>query len=284
MSVTAGRAWARLVLHETLRYDYPSPIRGLRHHLMVMPPARHGGQRRISSSLKVRGARAEVTELIDRFGNVAVEVRAANVRKSVEFVVDVVVELRDKPVPLVGPESCGRLLAPSPRTEPDAALVAAARPLLDSGAAGLELARNINSWVAATMRYRHDVTSVRTSAAEALALGAGVCQDYAHVMLAVCRLCRLPARYVSGHLMGEGGSHAWVEVLVPHDDDPSSLVAVAFDPTNDREGGAGYLTVAVGRDYTDVAPTHGTYSGPPGGRMTMRKSLLEQSEANLVPV
>jgi transglutaminase-like putative cysteine protease len=131
------------------------------------------------------------------------------------------------------------------------------------------------------MRYRHDVTTVRTTAAEALAVGAGVCQDYAHVMLALCRLCGLPARYVSGHLVGEGGSHAWVEVLLPSPGDRSSLVAVAFDPTNDRAAGPGYLTVAVGRDYADVAPTHGSYCGAPGGALTTSKTL-EQEAGDLV--
>ncbi|MDQ3896754.1 MAG: transglutaminase family protein, partial [Actinomycetota bacterium] len=132
-------------------------------------------------------------------------------------------------------------------------------------------------------RYRHDVTTVRTTAAEALALGQGVCQDYAHVMLALCRLCGLAARYVSGHLVGEGGSHAWVEVLLPSPEDPSVHTAVAFDPTNDRRAGLRHLTVAVGRDYADVAPTAGTYRGPSGGRLTTSKSL-EEATADLVPV
>ncbi len=269
----------RLVLQQALRYDYPGPIRGLRHHLMVLPPPSHGDQCRVASSLEVSGARAEVTERMDRFGNVAVEVRAANVQAWIEFVVRVVVDRRPGPARVVSPssdESRG-VLVPSRLTRPDAALRSAALQLQGSGATGLELAARINGWVAGAMRYRHDVTSVRTTAAEALAVGEGVCQDYAHVMLALCRLCTLPARYVSGHLVGEGGSHAWVEVLVPSADDPSSLRAVAFDPTNDRRAGPRYLTVAVGRDYADVAPTHGTYSGPPGGRLTTCKSLDEES-------
>ena len=65
---------SRLVLEQTLRYDYPSPIRRLRHHLMVMPPARHGDQRRISASVDVTGAEVDVVESVDGFGNVAVAV------------------------------------------------------------------------------------------------------------------------------------------------------------------------------------------------------------------
>ena len=263
----------RLVLRQILRYDYTSPIGRLDHHLMVLPPARHGDQVRTLASLDVRGARAEVTESVDSFGNIAVRVRAPRVQACVEFVVHVEVE-RSRVVSAPAGER-DRLLAPSSLTEPDAALRWAAAGLLESGDAGPALAERINAWVAAAMRYRHDVTSVHTTAAEALALGAGVCQDYAHVMLALCRLCGLPARYVSGHMIGEGGSHAWVEVVLPS-------ATVAFDPTNDRRAGWAYLTVAVGRDYADVAPTHGSYCGPAGGRLSSTKAL-EQEAGELVP-
>jgi transglutaminase-like putative cysteine protease len=250
---------------------------------MVVPPARHGDQVRIASALEVTGAEAEVTESVDAFGNVAIEIRAGEVLECVEFDVRVVVERGEEPgCRAVKPAAeARRLLVPSPLTEPDAALCAAARRLVDSGDGGLALAERVNAWVAAAMRYRHDVTSVHTTAAEALRGGAGVCQDYAHVMLALSRLCGLPARYVSGHLVGEDGSHAWVEVLLPPAGAGSPLVAVAFDPTNDRRAGSQYLTVAVGRDYTDVAPTHGSYNGDPGGRLTSSKSL-EQHAVELV--
>ena len=272
----------RLVLRQTLRYDYPLPIQSLDHHLMVLPPIRHGDQVRTESSLEVRGAGAEVTESVDAFGNVAVRVRAARVRAWVEFIVRVSVErLGGAGAPA---HEGRRLLAASELTAPDDELRRAAGVLrAEAGDAGLGLglAQRINAWVAAHMRYCHDVTNVRTTAAEALALGEGVCQDYAHVMLALCRLSGLPARYVSGHMVGEGGSHAWVEVLLPSATNRPSLVAVPFDPTNNQMAGASYLTIAVGRDYADVAPTHGSYSGPTGGTLTTTKTL-EQEEVDLV--
>ena len=261
----------RLVLHQTLRYDYPSPVRRLDHHLVVLPPARHGDQVRTVSSLEVRGPRSQVTESVDTFGNVAVRVQATRVESCVEFVVHVVVERTDGPAVAVPAGDGGPLLLPSSLTEPDTALREVAAELLASGDAGLDLAERINGWVAGAMTYRHDVTTVRTTASEALAVGAGVCQDYAHVMLALCRLCGLPARYVSGHMVGEGGSHAWVEVLLP------SRSAVAFDPTNNRRAGHAYLTVAVGRDYADVAPTHGSYFGPAGGNLSTTKTLEHEA-------
>ena len=90
-------------------------------------------------------------------------------------------------------------------------------------------------------------------------------------MLALCRLCGLPARYVSGHLLGEGGTHAWVEVLVPH---PRTRVAARRRRSTrrtTRAPGLRYITVAVGRDYGDVAPTSGTFEGPFGGELTTHK-------------
>jgi transglutaminase-like putative cysteine protease len=84
-------------------------------------------------------------------------------------------------------------------------------------------------------------------------------------MLALCHLVELPARYVSGHLLGQGGTHAWVEVVVPL---AAHAEAVAFDPCNGRQTDCGYVTVATGRDYSDVAPTSGTYVGTSSGRLT----------------
>ena len=113
---------------------------------------------------------------------------------------------------------------------------------------------------------------MHTTAAQALAAGHGVCQDYAHLMLALCRLLGIPARYVSGHLVGEGGgTHAWVEVLQPV---PGPAVEIlAWDPTHDRPADLRYLTVAVGRDYHDVAPVSGTYCGSDPGRLSAARHI-----------
>ena len=75
-------------------------------------------------------------------------------------------------------------------------------------------------------------------------------------MLALARLCGPSARYVSGHLLGRA-THAWVDVLVPHAG-PRVPLGRSLDPTHNRRAGLRYVTVAVGRDYADVAPTSGT--------------------------
>jgi transglutaminase-like putative cysteine protease len=164
------------------------------------------------------------------------------------------------------------LLDPSALTTADERIQAAAEELAGGAVYGLPLADRINDWVYGSMTYKHDVTGVRTTAAEALALGSGVCQDYAHVMLAVCRAAGLPSRYVSGHMLGQGGTHAWVEVVLPAEGGRDA-VAWAFDPTHASRVGLGYVTIAVGRDYADVAPTSGTYRSGGTGRLTTTKQV-----------
>ena len=111
-------------------------------------------------------------------------------------------------------------------------------------------------------------TSVVSPIDHILETGRGVCQDYAHVMIAVARSWGVPARYVSGYVPLESGStaltsasHAWVECLLP------GLGWTGFDPTNGRLPGESHVRVAVGRDYQDVAPTQGVLLG--GGDSTL---------------
>ena len=266
---------ASYLLRQTFRYEYTEPIRDLSHRLVVIPPERFGDQRRLwhDVSVGVDGARLESGS--DRFGNVIFEVFAPNVRDTIEFVAEVSVERRaDEPNRLSdGWLADGYLLQASRLTEPDETILRAADDLAASVEWGLPLADHINDWVYQSMTYRHGVTGVHTTAAEALALGAGVCQDYAHVMLALCRVSGLPSRYVSGHLLGQGGTHAWVEVVLPTDDGTGDAVAHAFDPTHASRGGLGYVTVAVGGDYADVAPTSGTYRSGARGRLTATKKV-----------
>lgn len=268
------------LLEQRLRYTYATPVRRLRHRLVVVPRAEHGVQRLVDHGLTVSGGPVLVSSTSDEFGNHVVELRAGVVDESIDFEAWALVR-RSGPGGTVTlpPASIGdpRLLAPTRLTRADGPLAEAARELVASGARGLELAEWACRWARWSLTYEYGVTGVRTTAAAAVAGGRGVCQDYAHVMIALCRAAGLPARYVSGHLVGEGGSHAWVEVVVS----PSGAgggpdgraVAVAFDPTHDRRARRGYLTVAVGRDYADVAPTSGTFEGLGPGVLSATKRL-----------
>lgn len=266
------------LLHQHLRYEYPSPVRDLAHRLMVVPPAAHGDQRRLGWRLEVTGAAAETVERRDGFANLVLDVRAARVEEAIEFELRVLMERSAEtrwPRLPAAAMADRRLLEPSPLTRPDPRLAEAAQGLVEEGGGdgGLALARRINAWVHQAMVYVADRTDVHTTAAEALAGGQGVCQDYAHVMLAVCRRAGLATRYVSGHFLGEGGTHAWVEVLVPDPADRASALAVPLDPTHGTEPGDRHLTVALGRDYADVAPTSGTFRASCSGRLQARKQL-----------
>ena len=275
-----GVEWSRVaraayLIQQAYRYDYPGAISDLDHRLVIVPPDRFGDQRRMLHRLTV-SQEGEVETTADGFGNTVVELRFPRVDRSIEFRAWIAVErsaggrphrvpaqrLRDR-----------RLLEPTQLTQPDERLAAAADRLAAGGEVGLPLARSVNAWVFEALSYVPGVTGVGTTAAQALALGRGVCQDYAHVMITLCRLLGLPARYVSGHLLGEGGTHAWVEVLLPDPDGSGDGAAWPFDPTNGREAGLDYVTVAVGRDYRDVAPTSGAYLGGPAGRLTSRKRV-----------
>ncbi len=264
------------LVHQAFHYDYAGPIADLEHRLLLIPPAEYGDQRLVAHRLEVRCASAHtVSSDSDGFGNVVVEVRAPQVETTVGFEAWSIVE-RSNPAtrPWVSGSALSdpRYLRPSALTLPDAALRDAARRHRDSGLQGLDLALEVSGAVHTTMRYDKNVSSVSTTASEAFAIRAGVCQDFAHVMLALCRMCGLPARYVSGHLLGEGGTHAWVEVLLPVEGGSAAEV-IALDPTHGVVVGSQHITVAVGRDYYDVAPTSGSYRASCAGALTARRRV-----------
>ena len=291
---TAARR-ASYLLRQTFRYEYPEPINDLKHRLVVIPPERFGDQRRLrhhvlvagraqgvlSNAERAQGAlSAEIDGLqcadkADKFGNVVFEVFAPRVRQAIEFAAEVSVERHAAEPNRLGNGwlADGYLLEQSPLTAADGRILRAAEKLHDSAEWGLPLADRINDWVYQSMTYRMGATGVRTTAAEALAMGTGVCQDYAHLMLAVCRACGLPARYVSGHLLGQGGTHAWVEVVLPTRDGTGEAIAWTFDPTHASRGGMGHVTIAIGADYSDVAPTSGSYVSRTRGRLIASKKV-----------
>lgn len=261
------------VLRQRLRYDYDSPAYDLDHRLVVVPRARHGSLRRRLHSIEVSLAGARVRTRRDTYGNAVVQVGVDVVPSSVEFAVVAVVERAGPPVDATLPSSAvgdPRWLRPTPLTTADEAIRDLAADIRAECADDLDFAERCCAVVRATIAYEFGVTIHATTAAGALSGGRGVCQDHAHVALAVCRAAGVPARYVSGHLIGDAGTHAWVEVVVA---DGDRARAVAFDPCNGYRAGSRHLPVATGRDYADVAPTSGRYAGAARGRLTTDKQL-----------
>ena len=156
------------------------------------------------------------------------------------------------------------LLTDTSRTNVDSELSARAAELAD-GARPRAAARAIADWVRDNVAYVPGSTGVQTSAQEAWDLRKGVCQDIAHLTVALLRTTGIPARYVSGYLhpradaqVGEtveGQSHAWVEWWCGD--------WTGFDPTNGVPVGPRHVVVARGRDYDDVPPLRGVYHGAP---------------------
>lgn len=136
---------------------------------------------------------------------------------------------------------------------------------LTKGPDPLSSLRDLNTAIAEAFDYVPGYTSVDSPIDHALEARKGVCQDFAHIMIAVARLWGIPARYVSGYLVRQmdealersapDASHAWVECLIP------SIGWIGFDPTNHMLTGDRHIVVAVGRDYADVPPTRGVLQG-----------------------
>lgn len=252
---------ARYAVEQTLRYEYESPIRNLHHQLIVVPRRRHLDQQRLANRLWA----SEIGPLQlerDEFGNDVAAVSVPHVEREIVFSLEAEI-VRDQRVgrsaptahELIDPRwTGGRRL-----TRPNAALREAAAELRSLHPNRHELADEIVHFVHRHMTYTKDVTDVFTTAATAFAQARGVCQDYAHIAISLARAAGLPARYVSGHLLGEGATHAWVEFLVA--DRTHGPLVLSYDPTYGKPTDFRYIVVAIGRDYDDVPPTSGVFTG-----------------------
>jgi len=145
-----------------------------------------------------------------------------------------------------------------------------ARPSFVADRPLYEAANDLMRRIHADFEYEPEATDVSTPTLEALEMRRGVCQDFAHIMLGCLRSLSLPARYVSGYLLtepppgkprlvGADASHAWVSIYLPAAEGPGQWTDL--DPTNDRAPGDDYVTLATGRDYSDVSPIRGVLHG-----------------------
>jgi transglutaminase-like putative cysteine protease len=158
------------------------------------------------------------------------------------------------------------LLGPSEfaRTSPELQRFAIAHGLKEPQGDTLSALKKLNNVIFGAFDYEIGVTQVHSPIEQALAVRRGVCQDFAHIMIAIARGWGIPARYVSGYIYhrrqdkdrsGDDATHAWVEAYLP------SFGWVGLDPTNNILAGERHIRAAVGRDYDDVPPTRGTFKG-----------------------
>jgi transglutaminase-like putative cysteine protease len=267
----------RLRVHHRTEFEYPAPS-SLLAQLLRMTPREHAGQRVLRWSVRDERGRA-LPSFRDGFGNVTHLHTLHEPHRGAGVEVEGLVEtsdtagvLADAPEPLP-PAFFTRTTA---LTEADSALEALAAEAAREAAILAQL-HHLMSLVHGRLAYRTGVTSVQTSAAAASAVGAGVCQDFAHVFLSAARALGRPARYVSGYLHAGGAaeaalaSHAWAEAWVP------DLGWVGFDASHGICPTEHYVRTAVGLDYADAAPVRGVRRGPAGQSMQVRVQVAEVS-------
>ena len=267
------------VIHHT-RYRFSTPAAGS--VLMCCLRPRHDrGQELRAFSLETR-PESPAAEEVDCFGNH---------RHVLSFLGEhdqLAIEARSVVVPAPGPvlpQDLGRnawerlhaasrpfedwdWLQPSSLTSSSASLTAfLERHAIKPGADPLSSTRNLSRQLHRILDYVPGSTSTQSTIEDVLATGEGVCQDYAHLMIAITRSWGIPSRYVSGFLCPDGEdagartTHAWVECRFP------DVGWTGFDPTNDSIAGTSHIRIATGRDFADVSPTRGILLG--GCRTTL---------------
>ncbi len=300
------------VTHET-RYEYSPPVETAQ-HLAHLKPLATGSQKLVSHKLSIEPAPAQRSEQADLYGNTRAFFALEATHDRLVVTAESVVET-SQPVlsPAVARElhweavrerfcfrkdatfdAASEFVFPSPYVPRHDDFVAYARASFVPGRPAFDVAMDLTERIYEDFDYDADSTEINTPAVEALAQRKGVCQDFAHIMIACFRTMGLPARYVSGYLLtqpppgqprlvGADASHAWVSVYLPGEDDGSGGSPgdwVDFDPTNGRQPGEDYVTLAIGRDYSDVSPMRGVLHG--GARHTLSVGVTVQPVGEVV--
>ncbi|MFT3784364.1 MAG: transglutaminase family protein [Nibricoccus sp.] len=272
------------VLHRT-RFVYRTPVRDSLNEVRLQP-IETATQRLESFSLKIT-PHAPTMHQLDFYQNHVHRFDVLPPHTSLEVEATSVVINSRPPNPLDGPAvaldamnrcmdraDCYDFMQPSTYITLDADVTAVATKITlgckDTWTAVLALLRFIHD----EFHYQPAVTNVHTKMSEALRLRQGVCQDFAHVLIGLCRSLKIPARYVSGYLYngpadqlkGAQASHAWLEVFIPGHD------WIGIDPTNHMQTSERHVRIASGRDYADVSPIRGTYRGT--GDRTLHVDVL----------
>ena len=273
------------VIHRT-RYDYPGAVIDSFNETRLQPTS-GDGQVCHAFLLKVLPS-TRLSHYVDFYLNCVhfFEIPESHTSLSIESSSTVTTASRALPldqatVPMsrlgecLAMEQCYDFLQPSKHVEIDPSAwrlaIDATMGEHDAWQAAVKIMRFIHS----QFEYKPEATTVNTPVAEVIEARKGVCQDFAHVMVAMCRSLKIPARYVSGYLYngprdeleGAQASHAWCEVFIP------DYGWRALDPTNDRQADEHYIKVAVGRDYADIVPVQGTYRGGGTKKMTVEVNV-----------
>jgi transglutaminase-like putative cysteine protease len=296
------------ITHETV-YDYVPAVETAQ-HMAYMTPLHNATQTLLGHSLQVSPEPAQINTTQDVFGNTRsfFSLQVPHTRLQVLATSQVSTQAVRLPASDIAWEAvreCFRYQAGtpfdaanefvfvSPMVLRHADFLAYARPSFTAGAGLLAAAIDLMHRIYRDFSYESQSTQVNTPALQALAQRKGVCQDFAHILIACLRSLGLPARYVSGYLLtqpapgtvklrGSDASHAWAAVYLP--DLPEGERWLDLDPTNDRAGwpspGEDYVTLATGRDFSDVSPMRGVIRG--GASHTLKVGVTVEPIAPLL--
>ncbi|HTE86325.1 MAG TPA: transglutaminase family protein [Dehalococcoidia bacterium] len=275
----------RLTIHHETVYEYQRPVANSINEAWMRPLT---DERQSCLSFRLTTAPASRPQpYADYFGNTVYnfDIHEPHARLEVVADAEVLTEALDYAAALsadaspydphaVSDDRLLDFLAPTPLTPAGSLVRDLAGAVAIDGEPLSHLVSALATVVHRRLAYQIGSTTVMTTAEEALDQGLGVCQDYTHVFLAACRLVGVPARYVSGYLSdgaasGQGqASHAWPEAFLP------GAGWIGFDVTNDCFPDERYVRVAIGRDYADVPPLRGAFSGGAGSVPSVAVSVL----------
>ena len=252
------------IRHET-EYRYSSSANYSIQYARLMPRS-DAGQRVVSWRIESPGRRWRQT---DCYGNVVDVISVVEPHAGIRVVAHGRIESADDRGQHIPADSAVPALAfalPTVVTEADAAIRALSFEAFGERAPstiGQVECEHLMALVGARIAYQAGKTGVHATAAEALALGGGVCQDMTHVFLAACRAGGVPARYVSGYVLNSrsaAASHAWAEVWIA-EAHRGAGAWLGFDVAHDRLSGPELCRLAIGRDYLDAGPLRGSRMG-----------------------
>lgn len=249
----------RLKITHRTEYQYDAPVPYALQRIRLVPLTGEG-QAVLSWSLEIDGAREEL-RFVDHFGNDTRLLSVVGGPHTIAVEASGEVEITDR-AGVCGPH---RGFAPLWLFQPETPLTKAGDGVADIAKAvpkGDELERlhTLMAVIGERVKYESGTSTTITTAEDAIAKGAGVCQDHAHIFLAAARRLGFPARYVSGYLRvdkatDQTATHAWAEAHV------SQLGWVGFDVANDMSPDDRYVKIATGRDYRDAMPVSGIRLG-----------------------
>ncbi len=255
----------KLKVEHITMFEYDAPIYETSTEVRLFPTDNHGSPQRCLSFTLLIDPGANIFHYTDYYGNVVHHFNLLQIHKKVGITATSIVETGPGEV-VADPDEeimLYEFLGESKYVHFDPAVRQFANQFAEHEAVynkAEAICRRINQ----AFVYEPGVTDVYSTSAVVMALGRGVCQDFAHVMIAVCRSLGLPTRYISGYLYGgpqteehDRASHAWCEVYCGPEKG-----WIAFDPTHDTLLVDGrYIRIGSGRDYADVSPVRGTFKG-----------------------